>query len=61
MGTGGRIFTERKRLNKSIEIFHAFVCMSFTMSFHVISHKSLDDYFLGPAVTRCDVVCWGYS
>jgi predicted membrane channel-forming protein YqfA (hemolysin III family) len=38
-GVGRRIFAGRKKLRKSREIFHVFVCVSVTMSFHVISHK----------------------
>jgi hypothetical protein len=58
---GGRICAERKKLNKSREIFHVFVCVSVSMSSHIISHKSLHDYFPGSAVTLYDRVCWGCS
>lgn len=55
----GSVFTERKELSKSREIFHVFVCVSVSTSSHIISHKSLHDYFLGSVVTRYGRICWG--
>jgi len=51
-GMRRRDLAGRRKLNKSREIFHVIVCVSVTVSSHVISHESSRDYFLETVVTR---------